>query len=112
MALVRTVLLNNLDDYRAWETRARGGDPKAIPGVTDGDWGLRCRLRENICSVGIIAELTRTRHKPDRLFREMANSLGNDPEFFQVPPDYSDQMLSEIDGVAALESEIERRGLA
>lgn len=111
MGLLRTVLINNLDDYRAWETKARGGDPKSIPGVADGDWELRCRLRENICSMGIIAELTGSRREPDRLFREIANSLGNDPEFFQVPPDDSDQMLSEIDGVAELEWEIEQRGL-
>ncbi|MEZ5774108.1 MAG: hypothetical protein R3D33_05210 [Hyphomicrobiaceae bacterium] len=103
MAWVRTVLLNNLDDYRTLEARLAADGTHDI---CEADLGLRSRLRENIVGMEIVAELTRTRQAPDRLFREIVGSLGLCPHFGQVPPDPSAGLIAHIEGIAALERAI------
>jgi len=100
---MRKALLNALDDYRAWESAARGGDPEAIPGIAPPEW---YKLRENISSMVHVVQLTRCSRKSDMLFQDIAGSLRLCPCFGQVPPDYSDHMLEHIPQIAKLERAI------
>lgn len=84
---MRRALLFALDEYRAYQTELRNGDPDAPPARLDDE-----RMRALSSQIGMlqnIVALTYFRPGPDRLFREMCGCLSGGPYFMQVPPDDS-----------------------
>lgn len=93
---MRQALLQALDDYRAFEARARGGDPDAKPFYGPNDEGFT-HYHGQVGTLRMTIDLSQFKRDSDRQFRDVADLFGTDNNFWQIPPDNRDALLCSLD---------------